>query len=224
MTDARPRRIVLPPPPDDIERRRLAAPPAGANGTPHHWMTGPGNCRPARPFWARDAAGRTRRYTWRLPWVLDEVRGISRGTARRALYRVLRDPLGWEGSGVRFVRVSDPANAAVRVRVIPGAESVCGPGAAGCYSWGGGGTPLVEVGVEYLNRPGPWAVIVGMELCAHAAFAMSDMYDARHQPYVGALGTWEQAAAAGWRPTAAEITDARAWLANELGIVIDSLE
>lgn len=212
--------IVLPPPPDDIERRRPATPPAGVNSTPHHWAPGPGNCRPARPFWAPDAAGNVRRYTWRLPWYLDAVRGTSRRAALTALYRVLRDPQGWERSGVRFVRVANPARAAVRVSVIPGAESVCGAGAAGCYSWGGGRLPLVEVGVEYLNRPGPWAVIAGMEF-AHAAFAMSDMYDAKHQPYFGVLGGWEQAAAAGWRPTDEEINAARAWLAGAPGVVIE---
>ena len=48
--------------------------------------------------------------------------------------------------------------------------------------------------------------------CAHACFRMADMYDARHQPYWGSLGTWPVARAVGGYPTDEEIASAAAWL------------
>lgn len=211
----------LPPPPDDLERLPLPSMSPDVNHTPHHWQQGPADVtRLARPFTIRDSAGTPRRMTHRFRWYLDRVEGTTRAEALRRIYQVLRHPRSWERSGVAFTRTFDRNAAHIWLRVIPSNTTRCGPGSAGCYSFYPGQTPLVEVGVEYINNPNVFAVILGMEL-AHAAFRVADMYTPQHQPYLGVLGTWSQAKAVGYYPIDDEITASRLWLEGRARYVDD---
>jgi len=191
--------------------------------TPHHWLQGPQDVTPVRPFTARDSAGTPLRFAYRFRWLLERVEGTTRREAVRAIYAVLRHPRSWERAGVRFVRTFAREDAHILVRVIPADRTVCGPGSAGCYSWGyePDGKPVAEIGVEYLPWSESLAVILGMELCAHGAFRAADMYSPAHQPYEGVLGDWAAAARAGYYPTDAEIADAREWLAGRAPFIHD---
>ena len=203
----------LPKPPDDLDALPAASLSPNVNHTPHHWRQGPMDVRPAaRPFYVRASDGTYRRMTHRFSWYLDRVEGTTTANALRSVYACLRHPRSWERSGVAFVRTFDREAANIWLRIIPADETRCGPGSAGCYSYGFEARPVAEVGVEYINRPDAFAVILGMELAAHGCFRMDDMYAQVHQPYVGVLGTWSQAKAVGYYPTDDEINDAKLWL------------
>ncbi len=194
---------------------RRAAPGQVVNTVPHHWQ----NCalKPlAKPF-TRGGV----RFTHRMPWYLDKVEGCTRSVALKAIYGMLKNPKGWIRSGVQFVRVFKPADAQMMVRVIPQDTTVCGKGAAGCWSWDGAGLPVAEVGVEYVNDPVSFATVLGMELCGHGTFNMLDMYNVKHQPYAGSMGTWQQAAVTNGLPSDDEVADARRWLAGQTANIHD---
>lgn len=176
---------------------------------PHHWAQGPADVRPVRPFNERG-----HRFEWKFYWYLDKVEGTSRRQALTGIYQVLHHPLSWERTGVKWVRTYLPWRANVRLRVIPRDATVCGPGSGGCYSWGGGRTPLAEVGVEYMGTPA-FAEILNMELCGHGTFRMHDLYIDHPEladTYTGVMGTWGQAAKASYYPSDGDIEGARLWL------------
>lgn len=205
---------IGPPPAGIGERRSLAAPERG--DPPHFFQAAPGPARLERlaaPQRVRLRGGKTAVATHRCYWMLAEVRGAGRREAGRRLNDVLLDPAGWARAGLHFRRVYDPAAAAMTVSVVPAAETRCGRGAIGCASWGGGGLPLAEVGVELIGDEGPWRNVVGME-AAHLALAVDDMYTPEHGGYRGSLGGWDSSSAFGFRPSDAEIDSARRWLAG----------
>lgn len=188
--------------------------------TPHFWKNGP---EPARalpaPRRVKTRNGRYQTCTHEVLWFLDRVEGDERHWALARLYDVLLDPDGWIRTGVHWKRVMRREEAGILVRVIPMATTVCGAGAAGCYSYGyeRDFKPVAEMGVEAINAPGEWRVIVGMELCGHGTVKMEDMYTSDHVTgYVGSMGTWQAAEAVGYRPTRAEIEAATQWLAGTL--------
>ena len=205
----------LPPPPPDLPRTMRSAGGEHEGDPPHFWPGGPVTWRrlPApRQVRARD--GKRYRVDYQVPWYLDRVAGVSRNKALTRLYDVLLHPNGWLRAGVHWRRVTSRAEATMLVRVIPQDETVCGPGSAGCWSWGyePDGKPVAEMGVESIDNAGAWLVITGMEVCGHGTFNMADHYTPEHQPYRGSLGTWQSAAAVGFLPTKAELAAARDWL------------
>ena len=185
--------------------------PAAAGTVLHFWAQGPGALTVA-------ADG-----TARFPWYLDRVDGTDRETARRAVTDVLTDPRGWVRAGIVYAEVARVEEALLRVRVIPAATTVCGAGAAGCYSWGWpDGPPIAEMGVEYLRDLVAWRYLVNMEAGGHALSA-ADMYTPAHQtePYTGVMGTWQDAARVeGW-PSDQEIEQVRKWLHGHAEVVHD---
>lgn len=213
--------LPWPPPPGILDARVrgfVTGQPAGS--TPHFWTNGPIAVRPLlAPRTIRTHGGGKARVTHEVPWFLDRVEGMSRSAALRRLYDVLLDPDGWVQVGVHWKRVLTREAATILVRVIPQDSSVCGPGSAGCYSYGfePDGKPVAECGIESIGHEGPWRIIVGMELCGHGSFKMEDMYTPDHiQGYVGSMGTWEAAAKVGFRPTSGEIIAARQWLDGKI--------
>ncbi len=211
----------VPPPPSDEELERYhekgrALRAMGAETVPpHHFFQGPRDvAKVATPYLLTLRDGSKQRITHRFRWYLADVRGTTRRKALRRLYDHLLHPRGWAQMGVHWVRTTDRARANIIVRVIPQNETVCGPGSAGCFSWGyePDGKPAAEVGVEYIDREGPWHVLVGMELCGHGTVRMDDGYLSPHQPYYGSMGTWKQAAAVGYLPVPAEIQSGKDWL------------
>lgn len=206
---------VQPPPSDDELAQYESQGMRGSESVPLHFFDGPGPMNvtriPRRRIRLRDGTYRT--CSWEFRWYLERVEGTTRTKALRRVYDVLLDPRGWTRAGVHWKRVIDPARANIRVSVLPQDLTVCGPGAAGCFSWGGGRTPLAEMGVEYIDRPGPWASLTNMEMVGHGTFKADDMYFAIHQPHlVGVMGTWAAMARAGYMPTDAEIADTMTWL------------
>lgn len=184
----------------------------GAEPVPLHFFAkGPLDVQPVRPKYVRLRDRTYQRCTWEFRWYLDRIEGVGYRTALGRLYDVLLAPNGWIQAGVHWKRVWSRDDADILVRVIPQDETVCGPGAAGCYSWGRG-TPVAEMGVEYVDRPGPFAALVGMELQGHGTFRSDDMYWAIHLPYTGVMGSWSAMAAAGYMPTDQEIADSVTWL------------
>lgn len=181
-----------------------------AQTVPHHWDAGPTSALPLDRPYTRAGV----RYTHRMRWYLDRVEGTSRKAALAAIGQVLHDPRAWGRAGVAFVRTTKREEAQILLRVIPQDTTVCGRGAAGCWSSSGaaGEPPVAEIGAEYVGNPVAFATILGMELCGHGCFHLLDMYNPAHQPYLGAMGTWGQAQAVGGFPTDAEITAARTWL------------
>ncbi len=215
--------LPWPPPPGVLDDRRgiRAFPQDQPQGSvPHFWREGPVTVRPlATPRLVRMRNGKRMAATHEVPWFLDRVKGATRRQALRRLYDVLLDPQGWIQAGIHWRRVMTREEATILVRVIPQDTSVCGPGSAGCYSYGyePDGKPVAENGVEAIDRAGAWDIIVGMELCGHGSVKMEDMYTPDHvQGYVGSMGTWEAAKQVGFRPTKAEITAAKQWLAGTL--------
>lgn len=203
------------PPTDEELRRHELTEIRGSEPVPLHFFKGPGpmNVEAVKPRRIKLRDGTSRTIRWRFHWYLDRVEGTTRAKALRALYDVLLAPQGWTRAGVQWARTMDPAKADIVVRVIPQDTTVCGPGSAGCYSWGGGKPPAAEMGVEYIDRPGPWAALVGMELQGHGTFRADDQYFAVHQPYpYGVMGSWAAMASAGYFPTEAEIQDTITWL------------
>ena len=192
-------------------RGALAAAAPSEDGLPHHWEQGPADVQPTnRSRTLRRGSGQAR---WRFSWYLDRHDGLGRREALRLLYVVLNHPLSWERAGVQFVRTMDREAAHVWLRIAPAAESACGEGSAGCYSWGYEAKPVVHIGSEYAGDAGAFALLVNMELGGHACFRMLDMYSAAHQPYPGGvMGTWGDAARTNYYPSSAEITAAREWL------------
>lgn len=188
--------------------------PAPTNSV-HHWQQGPADLIPLNK-------ARTR---WKFLWYLDSHPGLTRKQALALLYGVINHPLSWERAGVQFARTMDARKANVWVRVAPASNSACGPGSAGCYSWGHDATtdkPVVHIGSEYVGDPGAWAVLVNMELGGHACFRMLDMYNPVHQPYQGGvMGTWGDAARTSFFPSQLEIDAAKAWLRGEAKYVHD---
>lgn len=151
-------------------------------------------------------------------WFLDRVEGTSRSKAIAKIYDVLLGDRSWSRSGVHWKRVYNRADADILVRVIPQDTTVCGVGSAGCYSWGyePDGKPVAEMGVEYIDRPGPWAALVGMELQGHGTFRADDMYFSVHAPYpIGVMGNWEAMARANYFATDQEVEDTKTWLRGE---------
>lgn len=212
----------LPPPPPDEELSRFAV--AGrifgamqTGSMPHHWSTGPLDVtRLDAPRRVRLRDGTTRQVEWEFKWFLDRVEGTDRKTAIKRLYDVFLHPNGWTRAGVRWKRTLDRAQAHIVVRVIPQDTSVCGPGSAGCYSWGyeADGKAVAENGVEHIDRDGPWRVIVGMEVQGHGTFRVHDGY-INHPGYEGVMGSWESVARFDFSPSEAEIQGAVMWLAGQ---------
>lgn len=197
-----------------MTRHTTPAPVPASGPLPHHWEQGPQDVKRVRPFNERG-----RRFAHKFYWYLERVEGTSRRQALTAIYEVLHHQRSWERSGVKWVRTYLPWRANVRLRVIPRDTTVCGPGAGGCYSWGTG-TPLAEVGVEYLGTAA-FAEILNMELAGHGTFRMLDMYNEVHQriPYEGVMGTWGDAAKTAYYPSDSEIESAKAWLQGRAAIV-----
>lgn len=193
---------------------------------PHCWAQGPLDVRKtSAKYNVRYRADGTRYYrrtNWEFLWYLNEVRGTTRTIARKAINRVLHHPYSWERTGCRW-RETDAAQADIYVNVIPKDETVCGPGSAGCYSWGfRGPKPLAEMGVEYTNDPEGFAELVNMELCGHGTFRMHDMYFGEGHDvneYNGVMGTWNAARSTGYYPSDAEIAEAKLWLAGKAQFV-----
>lgn len=177
----------------------------------HFFAAGPGNVEQLR----RPISHYGRRCEWRQRYTLGRVEGTTRTKARAAIRAVLADPRSWERSGVAWVEAHRPALGNLRLDIAPAASSACGEGSAGCYAWGGEGLPVATVGVEYIDSLDEFASILNMELCAHGTFAMADMYDAKHQPYHGSLGTWPESMETRGYPTGGEIQAARDWLAGK---------
>lgn len=169
----------------------------------------------------RDPARRGITFTHRFRWYLGEVSGVSRSEALRRIYAVLRHPKSWERSGVYFARTNDIREANIVVRIVPDGQTVCGEGAAGCYSWGWvPGPPLAEVESQYVADDIWFPSILGMELCGHGAFRMADHYaGSGHDAsaYHGAMGnTFDSTHPEGhvW-PSDQEIEAAKRWLRGE---------
>lgn len=211
--------LVTPPTDEVLAMAARESVGAGADEStpPHHWQRGPMDLHPvATPYRLRLRTGVHQTITHRMYWQLDRVTGTTRSRAASRLYDVLLDPRGWVRAGVHWQRVGWRTDADIIVRVIPRDETVCGPGSGGCYSWGyePDRKPVAEVGVEYIDRDGPWQMLVGMELQGHGAFRMHDGY-INHPGYEGVLGSWEAAARVGYRPSAAELDGARLWLGGQ---------
>ena len=205
---------ALPPPPPNLPRRMLTAAAVPTGDPPHFWRGDPVTWhRLPKPKRVRARNGKTLPARYEVRWYLDRVAGTTRPTAVKRLYDVLLNPDGWLRAGVHWRRVARRADADLLVRVIPADQTVCGPGSAGCFSFGfePDGKPCAENGVEYLDNDPVWQVVVGMEVCAHPLSA-EDMYDARHQPYLGVLGTWQAAARVGYVPTREEVACVRQFL------------
>lgn len=211
----------IPAPPDDDDLSSIQVGGVmGVQPVPLHFFKGPGpmNVRPVR----KKKVGRKGQEPficeWEFRWYLDRVEGTTRPKALRKIYDVLLHPRAWTRSGVHWKRVMERSQADILIRVIPQDTTVCGKGAAGCYSWGyePDGKPVAEMGVEYIDRPGPWAALIGMELQGHGTFRGDDMYFDIHAPYsVGVMGTWDAMARAQFYPTDQEIEDTRTWLRGE---------
>ncbi len=211
---------VLPPPADAILAQHEAGRVRGVEPVPLHFFDGPGpmNLHPIKPKAITLRDGQRRQVTWEFRWFLDTVEGVSRTKALSRIYDVLLASNGWTRAGVHWKRVTSRAAADILVRVIPQDKTVCGVGSAGCYSWGyePDGKPVAEVGVEYIERNGPWAALINMELLGHGTFRADDQYFAVHMPYpYGVMGNWSAMAAAGYMPTAAEVADTVTWLRGE---------
>ena len=208
----------VPPPPDDAtleEYQHVGT--RGAETVPLHFFAGPGpmGVRPIRRRYVKLRNGSYQRCEWEFRWYLDAVRGTGKREALNAIYDVLLAANSWTRAGVHWKRVMQREDADILVRVIPQDETVCGPGAAGCYSWGHPHAPVAEMGVEYINRPGPFAALTNMELLGHGTFRADDMYFAVHLPYVGVMGNWEAMARAGYMPTEQEVADSVTWVKGE---------
>ncbi len=201
----------LPPPPAVLPHARASGEwPDGS--VPHFWHGGPTTVEKlAAPRRVRTRDGRFTSCDHEVRWFLDRVAGTTKVKALKAIYRVVLDPAGWIQTGIHFKRVMTRDEATILVRVIPSDATVCGQGTAGCYSYGyeADGKPVAENGVEYIDKPDAWRIILGMELCGHGACRMEDMYTADHQPYVGSMGTWNDAAKVGYRPSRNEIAYGR---------------
>ena len=210
---------VTPPPPDDVlnvARRGMARGALPEMTMPlHFWEQGPLLVEPvAQPYRLKLRDGSNVTITHKKYWYLDKVEGTTRRKALKAIYDVLLHPRSWSRAGVHWVRVTDPAQATLFVSIAP--TTVCGEGAAGCFSWGWpDGKERSETLVQYIDRPGPFAVIFGMESCGHPLRAL-DHYNAVHQGYEGVMGTWESAARCQYYPLDHEIESARLWLRGEL--------
>lgn len=175
---------------------------------PVHFFAGPG------PMDVR----RVSRNRWRFNWYLNVVEGTTRGKAIKAISAVLKHPQSWARTGVSWVRTTDWSKANILVNVIPEDKTECGPGSAGCYSWGDSDLPRAEVGVEYIDDPEMFALLINMELCGHGTFRMTDMYQGDgHSPnsYIGVMGNDVAARRSGFYPSEAEIASAKAWLRGE---------
>ncbi|MDQ3693170.1 MAG: hypothetical protein M3464_06045 [Chloroflexota bacterium] len=191
----------------------------------HHWAQGPGGLTrtPRRIHELRDGSEVATR--WRMRWFLGDAIGCTRRAALAALYDVIFHPRTGMRSGLHWARTGKLESADLVVSVIPAATTVCGAGAAGCYSWGFAdhGKPVVELGVEYLGND-EFANLVNHEL-GHATYAQHDMYPQRgvtgHDNYVGVMGTWEAAARSGYYPPDHEIAWAQAWLDGKAAFVHD---
>lgn len=210
----------LPPPPDFVGRQRLSPNAlAGEGDPPHFWRGGPQTWRLlVKPKWVKTRGGNSVKVTHEVRWYLDRVKGVTTAKALSRIYDVLLHPSGWIRAGVHWRRVARREQADLILRVIPSAETVCGAGASGCFSWGyeADRKPVAEMGSEYIDNDPAWQVITGMEVCGHGTFAAEDMYDARHQPYLGVLGTWRSAASVGYQPTLSEIKHARQFIAGTI--------
>lgn len=210
--------IPIPPPDEELARYETTGVRAASSYPLHFFARGPKDVRsiPKRYIRRRDGGAFTCTYEFR--WFLDRVEGTTRAKAITRLYDVLLAPNSWSRAGVHWKRVMDRAQADIIVRVIPQDATVCGPGSAGCYSWGyeADGKPVAEIGVEHIDRPGPWASLVNMELIGHGTFRADDQYLAVHQPYVGGvMGTWADMARASFYPTDQEVEDSKTWLKGE---------
>ncbi len=211
----------VPPPPSEYTLDEYAAGEIrGAEPVPLHFFKGPGPMDVRKV--PRKRVRRTGSATWHIcdyefRWFLDVVKGVSRAKALTRIYDVVLADNGWIRAGVHWKRVMDRTQADIIIRVLPQDETVCGPGAAGCYSWGyeADRKPVAEMGVEYIERPGPWAALTNMELIGHGTFRADDMYFAVHLPYVGVMGNWEAMARAGYQPTGQEVADTVTWLQGQ---------
>ena len=209
---------VSPPPPDDVlnvARRGMARGALPPMTMPlHFWEQGPLLVEPvATPYRLKLRDGSRVTITHRKYWYLDRVEGTTRKKALDAIYGVFFNARSWARAGIHPVRTMDRNKATLLISIAP--DTVCGPSAAGCFSWGWpDGKERSETLVQYLDRPGPFATIFGMEFI-HSLRA-ADMYTASHSGYEGILGTWESAARCEWYPLQHEIESVRLWLRGEL--------
>lgn len=203
------------PPPDSILRDYERIGVRGSEPVPLHFFDGPGPLnvrRLSRRRYVKLRDGSYAKCDFEFRWHLDRVEGTTQGEALKGIYDVLLNPRSWTRAGVHWKRVYSPNDADILLRVIPQDTTVCGPGSAGCYSWGHPHAPVAEMGVEYITRPGPFAALTNMEMLGHGTFRADDMYFAVHMPYVGVMGDWQAMARAGYYPTDQEIEDTKTWL------------
>lgn len=203
------------------EKRAIPREQSGGIAAPtsdvHFWEAGPQDViRLASPRY--DHVGRGLRFDWLYRWQLGRVEGVSRSKALSKIWEVLHHPLSWERAGVHWSRSTTTLYPPqIVINVLPAAQSACGEGSAGCYEWGGG-LPIATLGVEYIDDPRWWALLVNMELCGHGTFRMLDMYSEAHQPYLpgGTMGTFSDASRTSFYPSDVEIRAARDWLAGRV--------
>jgi len=185
-----------------------------ADSVVHHWQQGPADVKKVKPYKHHGF-----RVTHEFRFYVDRVEGVGRKFFLRRLYQVFHDQRSWCRSGVRWIRTMDPAKAQILLRVVPDGHTVCGPGAAGCYSWGGGKPPAAEIEAQYVSDDGMFPRLVWMELAGHGTFRMFDHYaGSGHDAsaYHGVMGNGQDPlhASHSW-PTDREIEWSKRWLKGE---------
>lgn len=184
------------------------------DGVVHFFYPGPMDVKKVRPYTHKGW-----KITHEFRYFVERVEGVSRGEFIRKVYEVLFDPHGWMWSGVRWIRTNDPAKAQIILRCVPDGQTVCGSGAAGCYSWGGGKKPAAEVEAQYVRDDFMMRRLVNMELCGHGTFRMMDHYTGSGHDataYHGVMGNNRDAQHADHSvPSDQEIAEAKTWLAGQ---------
>ncbi len=179
--------------------------PAGEDpaGYVHHWRQGPGALRRySSPVTRQSVEGTEHVCTHYFRYFLDpeSVNGQPIKDGRRVatpsvesvawkLRSILQSDKGWIRAGIRFYRVSNPANADVFVRISPLSDSACnanGGGAPGCY-WTRDGTRYIHVAMDYFYLP-QFIRTTNHEF-GHASIWAHDMYKGEgHDIYNGVMG------------------------------------
>ncbi len=177
--------------------------PAGEDpaGYSHHWQQGPGALRRYRSPVTRKSVERNGHVcTHYFRYYLLEVGGHPIKDGHRVatpsseavaskLRSILQSDKGWIRAGIRFYRVSNPANADVFVCISPLSDSACnatGGGAPGCY-WTQDGKRFIHVAMDYFYLP-QFIRTTNHEF-GHAAIWAHDMYKGEgHDLYNGVMG------------------------------------
>ncbi len=177
--------------------------PAGEDpaGYSHHWRQGPGALRRysspvTRLSFERNPHVCTHYFRYYLLEVSgqpikdgERVDAPSVEVVARKLRSILQSDQGWIRAGIRFYRVSNPANADVLVVIRPLSESACnqgGGGAPGCY-WTVHGLKFIHVAMDYFYLP-QFIRTTNHEF-GHASIWAHDMYKGEgHDIYNGVMG------------------------------------